>query len=209
MGLTQMWTVAALAPNSPVKALQADCVGSEFYPETYYSGGIPTQTLNFQKVTGKFMRDKAGPAGTANLIDISAGGERAYFTDFWKKRTVGSIAAEVAETNIPILLWSSSGDVYAQSSMDLYAYLQNAHTKQPVYGPMQTNVPASARYQIIMGHGDHSEKGPEIQLEWFDTWLKGAKTDIEKTRMPMRAHELVSNKWFNTSHFPVVSEYTK
>jgi predicted acyl esterase len=210
MALTQFWTIAATGPNSPVKALEANCMGAEFYPETYFSGGIPSQTLNFQRVTGKFMGDKAAAPGAANVVDISAGGAKAYFRDFWKTRTVGAIAPQVADTNIPILLWSSSGDIYAESSMDLYAYLQNAHAKQPAYGMMRTNLPASGRYQIIMGHGGHCEnEDPAIQLEWFDTWLKGVDTNIEKTTMPMHVHELVSNKWFNTSHFPVVPEYTR
>ena len=39
----------------------------------------------------------------------------------------------------------SNGDVFAQSSLELYAYLQNAYAKQPVYGKFHTSTPATNR----------------------------------------------------------------
>jgi predicted acyl esterase len=35
------------------------------------------------------------------------------------------------------------------------------------------------------------------------------KTGMEQTTMPMHVHEMVSNRWFNTSHYPAVPTYTK
>lgn len=209
-GINQMYTVASLGPGSPVKAMAASCMGSEFYRETYFAGGIPTQTLNFQRVIGASMGGDSGPTGAAFVADVTSGGPRAYDGTFWKTHTVGNLVQSVVNTNIPTLLWSSSGDIYAQSSMELYAYMQNAYAKQPIYGPMQKGVPASGRYQIVMGQGGHcANEDPNIQLEWFDTWLKGAPTNMEKTSMPIHVNELVSNKWFNTSHYPMVPTYTK
>src|SRR5262249_26459706 len=72
------------------------------------------------------------------------------------------------------------------------------------------NVPASGRYQIVMSQGGHCEgEDPAIQLEWYDTWLKGVATNMDKTAMPIHVHEQVSNKWYNTSHYPVVPTYTE
>jgi predicted acyl esterase len=190
--------------------MAATCMGAEFYRETYFAGGIPTQTLNFQRVIGSSMGGDTAASGAANVLDINAGGAKAYYGDFWKERTVGNFVQKVVDADVPTLLWSSSGDIYAQSSLELYAYLQNAYAKQPIYGPMQRTKPASGRYQIVMSQGGHcANQDQRIQLEWFDTWLKGEKTGIEKTSMPIHAHELVSNRWLNTSHYPVVPTYTK
>jgi predicted acyl esterase len=209
-GLTQAYTVAELGPNSPVKAMVPTCMGAELYRETYFVGGIPTQTLNFQRVIGNAMGPNTTATGASIVSEITAGGPRSYFNDFWKVRTPGEYAQKIVDAGVPALLWSSSGDIYAQSSLELYAYLQNAYSKSSVYGPMQQAKPASGRYQIIMSQGGHCANiDQRIQLEWYDTWVKGAKTGIENTTMPLHAHELVSNRWFNTSAYPVVPAYTR
>ncbi len=145
MGLTQAFTIAALGPNSPVKAAQASCMGAEFYRETYFAGGVPTQTLNFQRVIGVAMAGDTAAAGAANVADIEAGGPKAYYTEFWEQRTVGNLAQKMVDAGVPVLLWSTDGDIYAQSSLDLYAYLHNAYNKQPVYGPMPASSTPTGR----------------------------------------------------------------
>ena len=208
-GINQMFTTVAAGPGSPIKAMLAACMGAEFYRETYFAGGIPTQTLNFQRVIGDAMGGDTAAAGAANVADIEAGGDKAYFRDFWKQRTVGELAQKVVDTGVPTMLWSSDGDIYAQSSLELYAYFQNAYAKAPVYGPMSAATPASGRYQIIMSQGGHCEnEDPNIQLEWFDTWLKGVPTGMDKTSTPIHVDEMISNRWINTSHYPVTPTYT-
>ena len=64
-----MLTVAALGTGSPVKAMAASCMGAEFYPETYFASGIPTQTLNFQRVIGNSMGGDTAAAGVAIVIE--------------------------------------------------------------------------------------------------------------------------------------------
>ena len=209
-GLTQMYTVSALGPNSPVKAMVATCMGSEFYRETYFASGIPTQTLNFQRVIGQSMGGDTAVSGAANVADIQAGGDKAYDREFWKARTVGNYVQKIVDSGVPALLWSSNGDIYAQSSLELYTYLQNAYAKQPIYGPMKASVPPTSRYQVIISQGGHcANEDPRIQLEWFDTWVKGVKTGMDQTAMPIHVNELGSNRWFNTSRYPVVPKYTK
>lgn len=211
MALTQFFTAANLVNGSPVKAMSASCMGAEFYRETYFSGGIPTQTLNFQKVAGKSMGStSSGDAGLANYAEISAGGEKAYDREFWKKRTVGNLVPKVVAANIPILLWSSNEDIYAQSSMELYSYLQNAYGKQPVYGKMPDNLRPSGRYQIVINQGTHCmNQNQRIHLAWFETWLKGIKTNMANTNMPIHVHEMGSDRWLNTSHYPTNANYTR
>ena len=77
-GINQTYTVAALGPNSPVKAIVPYCMGAEFYRETYFAGGIPTQTLNFQRVIGDSMGGTTATTGADFVSEVTAGGPRAY-----------------------------------------------------------------------------------------------------------------------------------
>jgi predicted acyl esterase len=209
-GLTQIYTVAALGPNSPVKAIAPYCMGAEFYRETYFVGGIPTQTLNFQRGIGRAMGGNTAAFGAAFLDDVTTGGPRAYDGSFWKIRTPGEYARKVVDAGVPVLIWSSSGDIYAQSSLEFYAYLQNAAGKSNVFGPMDKSNTASGRYQIIISQGGHCQNEDQgITLEWYDTWIKGVKTGMQDTAMPLHVKELISNNWINTSAYPVVPSYTR
>lgn len=209
-GLDQMYTAAAAGRGSPIKALAPTCMGAEFYRETYFAGGIPTQTLNFQRVIGNSMGGNTAPSGAATVADIEAGGDKAYDRKFWEERTVGNLVQKVVDADVPALLWSSNGDIYAQSSFELYAQLQNTYARGNTYGPMSPRVPASGRYQIIISQGGHcANQNQNILLEWFDTWVKGVRTGMDKTSTPVHVNEIFSNRWINTSTYPVVPEYTK
>jgi uncharacterized protein len=211
--LNQAQTIAALAPlgaSSPVKAAQMSCMGSEFYRETYNNSGIPTQTITFPSSFGG-LGGAAGQAfGTMMIGQTKMGGPLAYYGDFWKPRSPGEYVATVAASNVPILLWSSNNDIYAQSSLNYYTYLQNAYAGQPVYGPMNKNIPPTPRIQINISQGGHcAGENNAPMLQWFDHWLKGINTGVTNTAMPIHVYELLSNREMNTSHYPVVPTYTK
>ncbi|MGY2120062.1 CocE/NonD family hydrolase [Nocardia gipuzkoensis] len=209
-GINQMYTVAEAGAHSPIQAIAPYCMGAEFYREAYFAGGIPTQTLNFQRVIGSSMGGNTVPIGAALVDEINFGGPRAYDGAFWQERTPGNLAQKIVDAGVPGLLWSSNGDIYAQSSLELYSYFQNASRRLPVFGPMSQDQKATGRYQVIMSQGGHCENQDQrITLEWFDTWLKGARTGIESTTTPLHAHEMVSDRWLNTSAYPVVPSYTR
>jgi len=68
----------------------------------------------------------------------------------------------------------------------------------------------SPRYQIVVGPWGHGEGiDQNLQLEWFDTWLKGADTPMRHTRTPMHLYQLGTDTWINTSDFPMVDRYTR
>jgi predicted acyl esterase len=210
MGLTQIFTMAALGKGSPVKAIAPSCMGSELYREVYFVGGIPTQTFNFQRVIGFAMGQDTWESGEAYMANVSSSGDIAFDGDYWVPRNSGNFAQAVAETEVPVLLWSTNNDIYAQSSLELYAYLQNAHAGRPVFSAMSPSDEASGRYQVVMAHGGHCQAIENtIQIEWFDTWLKGADTGIADTKLPLHAREMVSNEWVNLAAFPPVPVYTQ
>ena len=47
-----------------------------------------------------------------------------------------------------------------------------------------------------------------IQLEWYDTWLKGEKTGITDTQTPMHLYELQAKEWVNATTYPMTDDYT-
>ena len=47
-----------------------------------------------------------------------------------------------------------------------------------------------------------------IELEWFDTWLKGQRTRITDTDTPMHLFEMGSSWWFDAATYPLVDRYT-
>lgn len=209
-GITQIYTLVELGRGSPVKALAPYCMGAEFYRETYFAGGIPTQTLNFQRVIGNSMGAATAASGASFVKEVTSGGSRAYYDDFWKARTPGNLAQKIVDADVPILLWSTDGDIYAQSALELYAYLQNAAARTPTFGPMKPDQVASGRYQVIMGQGGHCESVDQrITLEWYDTWLKEADTGMADTQQPIHVHAMGSNRWINAASYPPVSTYTR
>ncbi|MBN3761995.1 CocE/NonD family hydrolase [Burkholderia sp. Ac-20365] len=217
-GLNQFYTAVAAGRNSPIKALAPFCSGAEFYRETYFAGGIPTQTGQFPLFFGPSVGNNHGATayGQSLADDIDAGGPRAYYRDFWKIRTPGNYVRQVVDLGIPTLIWSTHQDIYAESSMSMYAYMQNANSGQYMYGPMQLNQKATGRYQVIISQGGHCQFEEQttgqniannITLEWFDTWLKGKKTGMADTTQPIHVHELLSNNWISTSSYPVAPTY--
>jgi len=133
-GLNQVYTAVAAGKNSPIKALAPYCFGAEFYRETYNAGGIPTQTAQFPPLLGFAVGDihGAGAFGQALANEVHAGGPRAYYNDFWKIRTPGTYAKQLADLGIPVLIWGTHLDIYAESALSMYTYLQNAHNNKYV-----------------------------------------------------------------------------
>lgn len=218
-GLDQVYTAAAAGPNSAIKALAPFCGGAEFYRETYFAGGIPTQTAQFPLFFGNLVGDNHGATayGQALASEVYAGGPRAYDRQYWQLRTPGNYAQKLVDLGIPALIWSTNGDIYAESSLSMYAYLQNAYSKKKqVFGPMDVNQKATGRYQIIISQGGHCQFEEQttgqhiadnITLEWFDTWLKGRRTRMADTTQPVHVHEMLSNDWVSTSAYPVAASY--
>ncbi len=58
------------------------------------------------------------------------------------------------------------------------------------------------------GHGSGLDLG--IELQWYDTWVKGLDTGLPKdTQMPIRLTELGGTKrWIKTRCYPLVQRYT-
>src|SRR3954451_17309948 len=211
LGLTQIFTAGALPKNSPVKEIAPSCAGTDMFRESASSGGVPTESLEymFPGIAG-LIGARAGVFGAKTVATGLLGGDPAYDGTFWTSRTPGDYAAHIAANHIPALLWSGWSDIFTRTSEEMYAYLQNAAAGRPVYGPMKVGQKASPRYQIVVGPWGHGQGIDQtIQLEWYDTWLKGQDTPLHHTRNPMHLYQLGTNTWVNTADFPMVNKYTR
>jgi len=211
LGLTQIFTAGALPANSPVKEIAPSCAGTDMFRESADSGGVPTESLEymFPGIAG-LIGARAGVYGAKTVATGLTGGDPAYDGTFWTSRTPGDYAAHIAALHIPALMWSGWSDIFTRTSEEMYAYLQNAAAGRPVYGPMAVGQKVSPMYQIVVGPWGHGQGIDQtIQLEWYDTWLKGEDTPMGHTRTPMHLYQLGTNTWINTADFPMVDRYTR
>jgi predicted acyl esterase len=201
---------AYVGPNSPVKAVIAACNGLEqVNRETWFIGGLPTTGgWNFTSYAPNLMG--RSPASMRFFEQMSkgleGGGEPAYAA-FWRNRTPMSLAQNIVDNGIPVLLWSGWNDIVETGALRAYAALQNAYDRRPVYAAMAPDQPVTPRYQIIMGNWEHAgglDAG--VYLEWLETWLKGVDTGIEKTTTPMHLFEAGSGRWINAARYPIVAD---
>lgn len=211
LGMNQLFTAAALPRGSGVKAIVPLCAGAEgIHREAAFAGGMPTDTAtNLSAGLGQLMGPRAGAWGAAMAREIAAGGPRAYDDAWSKARTPGNLAAQVARTGIPVLLWSGYDDTVVLGAQEMYAYLQNAHAGRPVHAPMTPGQRTTPRYQAVIGpwgHGDGID--PAITLAWLDTWLKGRRTGMDRTDTPLHIWQQGSGKWVNTATVPMVRAAT-
>ena len=211
LGLTQIFTAGALGPHSPVKAMAPSCAGTDMYRESGYSGGVPTESVEYMfPGIAALIGARAGVFGTKVIATGEMGGDTAYDGTFWRSRTPGDYASRIVKNHIPALLWSGWSDIFTRTSQEMYAYLQNAAAGRPVYGPMKAGQEVSPRYQIVVGPWGHGEGiDQNLQLEWFDTWLKNEDTPMRHTHSPMHLYQQGTNTWINTTNFPMVDRYKR
>ncbi|MEY4577101.1 MAG: hypothetical protein RL701_1804 [Pseudomonadota bacterium] len=195
LGINQLETVSKLGPDSPVKAMIPACASGDFYRDTAFDNGIPT----------------AVGAVLVGAVDASMNEDMFLYRDYWRIRDRLARAPEIAATHIPMLLWSGWHEPGALGSLELYAALQNLAAGRPADTKLTPDLKVSGRYQVIIGDWSHAgglDQG--IQLQWFDTWIKGVNTGLPKeTDTPLHLAELGGTKrWLNANSYPLTTNYT-
>ncbi|MDG2306735.1 MAG: CocE/NonD family hydrolase [Candidatus Binatia bacterium] len=195
LGINQLEAATQLGPDSPVKAMIPGCFTGDSYRDTLFDNGIP------------------GPIATAwpgVWPDALPGGDRGYYRDYWRNLDRVARAPAIAATGIPMLMWVGWGEGGALGALELYAALQNLSAGRGVFAPMRDDQPVTGRYQAIIGDWAHAgglDQG--IELQWYDTWIKGIDTGLPKnTRTPLHLQELASNRWINAKRYPLTDDST-
>jgi uncharacterized protein len=83
-----------------------------------------------------------------------------------------------------------------------------------MFGPMAPGQRPTPRYQAAIGPWFHNPSGvgeryQTLQLEWFDTWLKGETTGLAATSTPLHVFELGPNRWIEQARYPFPSAQVK
>jgi putative CocE/NonD family hydrolase len=74
---------------------------------------------------------------------------------------------------------------------------------------MTATQPVTGRYQLLDGPYTHlvgstDPKLHPLELEWFDTWLKGRATGMARTATPLHYYDLGRKTYANTTAYPLV-----
>jgi predicted acyl esterase len=214
LGQTQLYTAALLGKrygrHQPVKAMVPGCIAGDVYRDVYSDNGIPAPAWVGAGIAGGTM---LGVTNESSMIPVylqsQVGGDSAYEGKFWLDRDHVEQAADIVRAGIPTLLydgWLDNGF----GGLELYAALQNAYFHRDRFAPLRPGQRVTGRYQAITGewtHGGGLDYG--IQLEWYDTWLKGERTGLPRHN-PTPLHLFERNRtWVNAAAYPMTNHYTR
>ncbi|HEV8064456.1 MAG TPA: CocE/NonD family hydrolase, partial [Acidimicrobiales bacterium] len=125
----------------------------------------------------------------ATTENVLSGGDEAYDSSYWQERNPSDILAKIVANGIPAYLLGGEFDIFQNGEPLNYAALQNAYDHRPTTAPMLPGQPVTGRYQLIDGPWEHiNGSGVDVdplELEWFDTWLKGENTGMATTPTPL------------------------
>ena len=142
----------------------------------------------------------------AQTENILTGGPEAYDGSYWQARNPQNVLARVAANHIPAYMVGGEFDIFQNGEPLNYAELQNAWAGRSTSAPMAPGQQTTGRYQLIVGPWEHlngsSVDVDPLELEWFDTWLKGEKTGMARTRTPLHYYDLGSGRFDETSTYP-------
>jgi uncharacterized protein len=189
------------------------------FAETYLglTGGLNTvNPLGDAASDPALLSDLAGIEGdhanglatyhAAQTENILTGGAEAYDGSYWQARNPQNVLARVAANHIPAYMVGGEFDIFQNGEPLNFAELQNAWAHRGTTAPMQAGQPTTGRYQLIVGPWEHlngsSVNVDPLELEWFDTWLKGEKTGMARTPTPLHYYDLGSGQFDETSTYP-------
>jgi uncharacterized protein len=185
LAINQLFTAAAVGPNSPLKAIFPVMAARDFYRDAATMGGVPhlrtvraygavyrllnifnpaLEVINF----GKHPRPRAGGfAGVRQrgrdqrgyfrpvIADAVAGGETAFDGPFWDASRPAMVLPGIVANDVAVFLVGGWHDAFQRGAPLNYAALQNAFAGRPDESPMQPGQPVSERLRLMMGPWYH------------------------------------------------------
>jgi putative CocE/NonD family hydrolase len=142
----------------------------------------------------------------ATEANILSGGDEAYDGPYWQARNPQNVIEKIVHNRIPAYLIGGEFDIFQSGEPVNYAELQNAWDHRSVTAPMKPKQRVTGRYQLIVGPWEHingsSVDVDPLELEWFDTWLKGEHTGMARTSTPLHYYDLGTGKFRETTTYP-------
>jgi putative CocE/NonD family hydrolase len=228
LGLDQLAIGGAIGPRSPLKALFPVDVGVDDYRDLAVPGGMFNNLFDTPYAGLEISMDTLGPltsghsldtivqdlglhlAGNAEidgrtLTDAFDGGDRAYDHQFWADRDLSSATSRIPGNGIGVFAYNALFDIWQRGDGQVYSILQNAAAHRPPFGPMSPRQRPDPRFQVVLGPYTHGYVPPGerwLALEWFDTWLKGRKTGMDRTTPPLHSYEIEGGRWVDSPTWP-------
>ena len=230
MGAMTFLTARAVRPGSPLKAIFPIIAPQDFYRELAFSGGMPTVfdvvyegLLGALNTAGPIASHRADVAtalsteaehaqGLGSWVELTrnilAGDDRAYDEDWWQARAPEGTLADLVRKRIPVFMVSGWRDVFQGGGLANYAALQNLERGRRAGAAMNRRQRVTGRYQVLYGPWYHLAAGTgvdvyKLELAWFDRWLKGVSTGINRTRRPVHLFELGGDRYVDTDRYPI------
>lgn len=230
LGIDQLLTASRVGRNSPLKAMFPVVAATDLYTDTSFMGGILNNEFDtaYLGLTGalNIANPLTGNPGTvptveqqhlagiasyhvAKTAEIESGGPAAYNDPggYWASRSPGNVLQTVVDEGIPAFLVGGEFDLFQRGEPLNYAGLQNAFSGRPVTAPMAAGQAVTGRYQLVDGPWAHlvgsGLAGYDVlMLEWFDTWLKGQNTGMDRTPTPLHIYDLGTQTWAERATYP-------
>ena len=148
---------------------------------------------------------------TANerfIAETYLGGPHSYADAYWQAKDPGYVLDKIVANDIPAYLVGGEYDLFQRGAPLNFAGLQNAWAGRPVTAPMVAGQRTTGRYQLLDGPYTHivaalSPALDTLELEWFDTWLKGADTGMADTPTPLHYYDLGTKHYAETTNYPI------
>jgi putative CocE/NonD family hydrolase len=143
------------------------------------------------------------------LLQTYLGGPNSYDNDYWHARSPGSVLSRIVANKIPAYLVGGEYDLFQRGEPLNYAGLQNAWAGRPVTAPMRPDQPTTGRYQLLDGPFTHlsiaisGNSLDELQLRWFDTWLKGVDSGMAEAPHPLHYFDLGTKQYAEENTYPI------
>jgi uncharacterized protein len=185
LAINQLFTAAAVGPDSPLKAIFPVMAAHDFYRDAAAMGGVPHlrtvraygatyRLLNVINPTLEFLargghpRPRAGGFAAVRqrgrdqrryfgplVAEAIAGGETAYDGLFWDPLRPADVLADIAANGVAVFLVGGWHDAFQRGTPLNYAGLQNALAERPLDSPMEPGRPVSDRIRLLMGPWYH------------------------------------------------------
>src|SRR6201998_1290107 len=185
LAINQLFTAAAVGPDSPLKAIFPVMAAHDFYRDAVAMGGVPHlrtvraygatyRLLNVIKPTLEFIargghpRPRAGGFAAVRqrgrdqrryfgplVAEAIAGGETAYDGLFWDPLRPAAVLGDIRAHRVAVFLVGGWHDAFQRGAPLNYAALQNATEGRPLHSPMEPGQPVSDRIRMLMGPWYH------------------------------------------------------
>jgi len=185
LAINQLFTAAAVGPDSPLKAIFPVMAARDFYRDAAAMGGAPHlrtvrayggvyRLLNIVNPAlevihpGKHPRPRAGGVTGVRqrgrdqrgyfrplIADAVTGGETAFDGPYWDALRPAMVLPGIVANDVAVFLVGGWHDAFQRGAPLNYAALQNTVAGRPDESPMQPGQPVSERLRLLMGPWYH------------------------------------------------------